>query len=292
MTSEWGPASVPIEDGSVTLPDGRRLAYVEYGERSAPSLLLFPGSGGSRYFNPSVSREPAFPVRLFTIDRPGFGGSDSQPWRTLRDWARDVGAFANALGIDRFAVVGYSAGGPHALACGAEIPERLTKVGVVSGIAPDPRLLDDLLDEDDRRLVVAAGADPVAAVTAYLGALGEPADPTAFLNGPLPEVERRFLDDPRTRAMYEASLWEHARQGDEGDAWETLAMFGDTWGFSLGDFGVPVHVWHGLLDRFVPPAHAEYLSEHLPDAETTLWPDEGHAGLLARWPEIVAALVG
>lgn len=292
MTGDWGPASTTIEDGTVTLPDGRRLGYIEYGERSAPPLLLFPGSGGSRYYNPSVSAEPAVPVRLFTIERPGFGRSDMQPGRTLRGWARDVAAFADALGIERFAVAGYSRGGPHALACGAEIPERLTRLGVVSGIAPHAELYD-FMEEDEEQLIASAVDDPVSAVKAYLAGLDLTEDPTAFLRGPLPEVERRFLDDPPTREMYEASLREHyVRQGDEGDAWEALAIYADAWGFALSEVETPVHVWHGRLDQIALPAHADYLNEHLPNVETTFWPDEGHAGILARWPEIVAALVG
>ncbi len=292
MTTEWGPASIAVEDGTVTLPDGRHLGYIEYGERSAPPLLLFPGSGGSRYYNPSVSAEPAVPVRLFTIERPGFGRSDMQPGRTLRDWARDVVGFADALGLERFAIVGYSRGGPHALACGAEIPERLTRIGVVSGIAPDAELYD-FMDEDERTLVASAGDDPVAAVRTYLAGLDPIEDPTAFLRGPLPEVERQFLDDPRTREMYEASLREHYMpQGEEGDAWEVIATNADAWGFALSEIATPVHVWHGRLDQIALPAHADYLNEHLPNVETTFWPDEGHVGILARWPEVVAALVG
>ncbi|MDP9302868.1 MAG: alpha/beta hydrolase, partial [Actinomycetota bacterium] len=201
-------ASISNADATVLLPDGRRLAYIEWGDRSGPAVLLFHGGGGSRYFNPSVGAEPSEQIRLFTIDRPGFGGSDPQSRRPLRNWARDVSAFADALEIDRFAVVGFSAGGPHALVCGVEIPERLTALGVVSGVAPIPSVEEEL-DEAEQRLLLSAAEDPVAAVQAYVATLDPAADPTEILRGPLPEVERRFLDDAAIREMYERSLRGH-----------------------------------------------------------------------------------
>jgi pimeloyl-ACP methyl ester carboxylesterase len=92
-------------DGGLSLPDGRSLAYAEWGTSSGPPVLLFHGGPGSRLFCPDYEATMSSGVRLITIDRPGFGGSDPHPGRTLLSWADDVAGLADALHLDRFAVI-------------------------------------------------------------------------------------------------------------------------------------------------------------------------------------------
>jgi len=121
-----------LRDATVTLPDGRRLAYTEWGLPDGKPLLYFHGTPGSRLWCPDEDATAAAGVRLIAPDRPGFGRSDPQEGRTLADWPKDVEALADALHISSFAVVGVSGGGAYAAACAALIPRRLSGVAVVS----------------------------------------------------------------------------------------------------------------------------------------------------------------
>ncbi len=126
-----------LPEGNITLRDGRQLAYAEYGDPQGKPIFFFHGTPGSRLFHhPDTSIAASAGARIIAVDRPGFGRSDFKPGRTLLDWPNDVVQLADALNIDRFAVVGYSGGGPYAAVCASSIPDRLTAAGLVSSIAP------------------------------------------------------------------------------------------------------------------------------------------------------------
>jgi pimeloyl-ACP methyl ester carboxylesterase len=123
----------------VQLPDGRRLGFDEYGAPDGKPLFYFHGSPSSRLEFALFGDEAlvqSLDARLIVADRPGVGLSDFQPDRRLLDWSRDVLALADQLGIGRFSILAYSLGGPYGLACAFSIPERLERVGIVSGAAP------------------------------------------------------------------------------------------------------------------------------------------------------------
>jgi pimeloyl-ACP methyl ester carboxylesterase len=124
-------------DCSITLGDGRRLGYAEYGDPEGKPLFYCHGYPASRFeaalLDPAARKAR---VRIVAADRPGCGLSDFQPNRRILGWPNDVVELADALGIDRFAIVGVSGGGPYALACARKIPQRLTAAGVVCGLGP------------------------------------------------------------------------------------------------------------------------------------------------------------
>ena len=122
---------------SVTLPDGRELAYEVYGDPAGDPVLSFHGGLSSR-LDAAPAHQAALDlgVRLISPDRPGIGRSTFQPGRRLLDWPADVAALTEALGIDRFAVMGWSCGGPYAAACGARMSDRVTAVGLLSSAVP------------------------------------------------------------------------------------------------------------------------------------------------------------
>src|SRR5258706_15083022 len=109
--------AVPDRDTLVELADGRRIALAEWGDPAGRPVFLFQGTPGSRLYNPDVETGNAAGVRLLCPDRPGYGGCHREGGRSVLDWAFDVGEVADALGIDRFPVVGWSSGGQFALAC-------------------------------------------------------------------------------------------------------------------------------------------------------------------------------
>jgi len=127
----WRPAETrrpgrPLRDSSTHLPDGRLLAYAEWGDPNGRPVFLFHGMPGSRLFFPDPVGAAEARVRAITVDRPGMGRSDPQPGHRVADWPRDVVALAGELGLHRFGVIGWSAGTAYAFACAAVIPERLT----------------------------------------------------------------------------------------------------------------------------------------------------------------------
>lgn len=121
----------------VRLPDGRWLGYAEHGDPTGRPVLVFRGAPASRLsYWPDPAIAASLAVRLISPDRPGYGLSTFQPGRAMLDWPGDVTAFAAALGLERFAVLGVSGGAPYALACAYKIPQRLMGVAVVSGMGP------------------------------------------------------------------------------------------------------------------------------------------------------------
>ena len=155
-----GGSYAPARDSSIQLADGRTLAYAEWGGLGGRPVFYFHGMPSSRLFIPDPDAAVDEHVRVIAPDRPGMGGSDPQPGHVVADWPADVVELADSLGLDRFSVVGWSAGAPYAFACAALIPERLTAAaGTTSAAAmrylipEDPELGDSLLDDDDRAVL-------------------------------------------------------------------------------------------------------------------------------------------
>jgi pimeloyl-ACP methyl ester carboxylesterase len=122
---------------NLSLSDGRKLGFAEFGEMQGKPVFYFHGFPGSRLearLAEKISRDSH--IRFIGIDRPGFGVSGFKPKRTLLDWPDDVIELADALGIDRFSTLGVSGGGPFAAACAHQIPDRLISVGIVCGMGP------------------------------------------------------------------------------------------------------------------------------------------------------------
>jgi len=121
----------------ICLPDGRLLAYAQHGDLNGKPVFFFHGTPSSRFLrHPDDVLTSSLGIRLITIDRPGFGLSDSYPNRKLLDWPDDVAAVADVLGIERFAISGLSGGGPYAAACAYKIPHRVTMAGIICGVGP------------------------------------------------------------------------------------------------------------------------------------------------------------
>ena len=281
-------------DHTLRLEDGRSLGFAEWGDASGVPIVHFHGSSSSRLEHP-IQDEALAGVRLVTIDRPGHGLSDFQPGRTLLDWPHDVAALADHLGLERFAVSGWSAGGPYALACAHQIPERLSAVGLVSSFGPYDRPGATAgMDRFNKVALAMARRMPWAITRRMTQMMGR-----AFAKGPEGTARRRFasspapdqraLSDPQATEMLIASMVESFRPGSDGSAWEAR-LFTRPWGFRLQDIAIPVALWHGDADMNSPLGNGEYLSQTIPHATLTVLPDHGHFFILQYWGEIVRQL--
>lgn len=246
---------------------------------------------GSRLFAPPAEVPTALGIRLITFDRPGFGGSDRREGRTVSDTAADVDALADALGLGRFAVLGVSAGGGHALACARELGDRVTAVGAAS--MPGP--LDEVpgaWDALDRRQRPAAdksredSATAAAWVVRYTQRWLD--EPTSFLGGGTPD-DRALLADPGSGAMLAADVTEALRPGAAGMADDLVARWMH-WGFAIFEIRPGVRIWHGAQDTRGEPDFS-YLAATLPDCRPQIWPHQGHYGVLRHWREVLGDLL-
>jgi pimeloyl-ACP methyl ester carboxylesterase len=280
-----------VDEGTVVVSDGRVLAYAERGDRDGTPVVLHHGTPGSR-----LDRHPEAAVyagfRVVSADRPGYGRSDRRPGRTVASVAEDTAALADALGIDEFAVLGVSGGGPHALACAGLLSARVARAAIVVGAAPadDPEFdfLAGMAEINIKEFGAALeGREAVERELApYVEATR--ADPDAVIDeiaAQLPDYDREVLDRPPVRAVFRESLLESVRQGTAGWVDDDLA-FAASWGFRLEDVRTPVHLWQGELDVLVPRSHGEYLARKIPDATFELVPGAGHM-LLDHWRDVL-----
>lgn len=273
----------------IETPDGRVLAVMEGGDPAGPAVVVHHGTPMSRLlYGPNVADAEARGLRLIGYDRPGYGDSTPQPGRTVADAATDVATIADALGIDRFATWGISGGGPHALACAALLPERVVAAASLAGAAPyEAEGLDflagmgegnvkefGLILEGREKLEPFLCAERDALLAAGQEGLAEgmrtlltPVDAAAF-TGETAEF-----------------LFESLRVGsaERIDGWldDDLA-FVKPWGCSVEQISVPVLLWQGAEDRFVPLAHGEWLASRIPTCQAHLSPEDGHITLLVR----------
>jgi pimeloyl-ACP methyl ester carboxylesterase len=129
--------TTPHVDYLIALPDGRSLAYAEFGDPDGRPVLFFHGTPGYR-LNPWIEDAElrSLGVRLIALDRPGVGRSTPRPQRRLLDWPDDVQTLADVLGLERFAVVGFSNGGPHAAACAHKLGRRVSGTALVAPMPP------------------------------------------------------------------------------------------------------------------------------------------------------------
>jgi pimeloyl-ACP methyl ester carboxylesterase len=295
---------VPVQtarlDQAVELADGRALGYAEYGPAGGPPLFVFHGLPGSRLAVPEMWPGQPGPVRIIAPDRPGLGRSTFQPGRRLTDCAADVRQLADALGVQRFAVAGFSGGGPHALAVAHALPGRVTAVGSVAGAGRlDTRHARQALSQANpaNRLIFALARKAPRLLSPVIAqhARAMTRDPARIVDSSarassLPDADRRVMTDPRLRDRIIAAGPEAFRQGIRGVVHEAH-LCTQPWGFDPGAIKPPVFIWHGDQDSNVPLAMAQHLAGQIPGSSLTIYPGEGHLIVPRHWDEILATLL-
>ena len=234
----------------------------DVGDPAGTPVLYLHGGGDSRLSrHPDDSIAAALGVRLLAVDRSG----PAVPGRTLRSWADEVVA---ALPVERFAVIGWSAGGPHALAVAAVAPERVTRVALV-GSMPTPEHVRELPRD-------VQGVMRLARFSPRIAARG------------LEAWGRRAVPPTGDIATDEAYARGRAESFRDGGLWlaRELAYLGRPWGFDLADVRAPVTLWWGERDTVCPPSIGRDYERRLPNASLRLV-DGTHQVLFSRWREIL-----
>lgn len=291
-----------LQDATVTLPDGRRLAFTEWGDPDGKPVLYFHGTPGSRLWCPDEASTAAAHVRLIVPDRPGFGRSDPQEGRTYSDWPKDVEALADALGMASFAVVGVSAGGPYAAACAALLSGRVSSAALVSSRAlaqynwaERPGAVEEW-SPDERIQFELARKDPAAAADLAIDQFAAAIQPLEEFPNVIHEVlqaaegDRWFFEDASRTELFDAHIRETWRLGIDPLKWEMIDAF-QPWGYRLADISIPVTIFHGAQDSRVKREYVDFQARTIPNSTLVVWPDSGHLGFVKHWPEVLAAVV-
>ena len=276
-------------EATVRAKDGRELRIVEAGAADGLAVLVHNGTPMSRLlFRPCVEDAEQRGIRLIGYDRPGYGGSTPHPGRKVADAARDVAAIADALDIDRLATWGISGGGPHALACAALLPERVVAAASLASVAPYPAegldwfagMGEANVAEFGLTLEGREALEPFLRHERDVMLAAGPAGLAEAMWTLLSPTDHAVLTGETADYMFEAF-----RAGNEErlDGWldDDLA-FAKPWGFELEQIEVPVLLWQGAEDRFVPFAHGEWLARRIPAVDARLSRDDGHLTLLVR----------
>ena len=284
---------------TITLGDGRTLDCLDGGDPGGRPLIAQHGTPSSRLLPPWCDTTCATAGwRLVSFSRAGYGGSTALPGRSVGDVAADTAAVADAAGVDRFAVWGHSGGGPHALACGALLGDRVTVTVSSAGVAPhDADGLDWTAGMGEANIeefgLMRLGRDAALqaldeARESLLGAA--PDEMAAELESLVSDIDLAAFDAPYSAAIH-ASMAEGLRDSAEGWVDDDLA-FAAPWGFDLADLTADVRIWQGTADLMVPPAHGRWLAAALPHARFELRPDHGHLSLVgpAGFAEILETL--
>ena len=275
-----------VTELDVELPDGRRLHAYDTGAGGDPRLTVVWHHGTPALGSPPrplFAASEALGIRWVSYDRPGYGGSTRHAGRDVGTAARDVAAVVDALGVERFAVMGHSGGGPHALGCAALLPDRVGAAVVLAGLAP--------IDAEGLHWFAGMEADAVGVLRATI------AGPTARAHhdamfGP----SRLSLTASDAAAVAADWGWitevvgPAIAEGHHGQVDDDLAYVA-YWGFEPATIAVPTLVVQGGQDRVVPFAHGEWLAGAVPGADLWLHDADGHVSVLDRATDALTWLV-
>jgi pimeloyl-ACP methyl ester carboxylesterase len=279
---------------TVSAAGNRELEVIVDGPESGDVLVFHSGTPSAAVPRPLLS-EPASRLGLRTViySRPGYSASTAQPGRSVAGCVPDTVAILDHLGVDRFVTVGWSGGGPHALACAALLPERCRAAATLAGVAPYSadglEWMAGMAQENVTEFGAALQGEEV--LNPYLERFADDLreltgdQVVAALRGLVSEVDKAALTGELAETLA-ASFRQSVSTGIAGWREDDLAFVGD-WGFELAAIEVPVAIWQGSEDRMVPFDHGRWLASHVPGAESRLLQGEGHLSLVAHHLERV-----
>jgi pimeloyl-ACP methyl ester carboxylesterase len=292
---------IPEPSGAITRSGGRQLAFDDTGDPQGVPVVYLHGCPDCRLARPPDDGVAAAAgARLVAVDRPGYGASDPDHDGDELALADDLVALADALGFERFAVCGWSSGGPGALAAAARHPMRVAAVAAVASQVPI---------EADADPAVFAAIDPVITMRTEIMATMSP-DDFAVEIAPLVGIESVSFDLAREMVVegkdgpYLADLESvdglldrlalvavaATARGLAGVERDMRSMV-SPWPFDLGTIRVPTVLWYGTEDRRFGPAAGQWLADRIPGARLVVVEGASHLLPLVRWREVLADLV-
>ncbi len=275
------------------LGDGRRLGWTDYGDPDGVAVISCHGGLVCRHDVASAdATAKEMGVRLISPDRPGIGLSDRRRGRRTVDWAADVDELTRRLEIGRYAVLGWSLGGQFALAIGARLPDRVSRVAVIAGCPPldDPAMFAALNRVDRTLSRLSHRARPAArAVFALMGrnAQRSPKRFAARSAKSMPASDRAVLLRDEGVA-FSAAVAEGMRQPN--GVVDDYRAFTGPWGFAPEDVHVAVRLWWGEDDTLVSKTLTDELVRRLPHVELTQVRNAGHFLAVDRWADVLGDL--
>jgi pimeloyl-ACP methyl ester carboxylesterase len=282
--------SVTIHTG-----DGRLLDALVSGPPDGTVLVLHTGTPCGLVPLPAGLDPAPMGIRTVLYARPGYGRSTPQAGRTVADAAGDTATILDALGADKFLNLGWSGGGPYALACAALLAGRCLATAVIAGPAPytEAEVSSPVRAwyeaDDDNQLAFAGDIEGFRqAVDAFVAQLAnvKAKNIAAETNS---DADRRFFAEEGNAEWVASFLRAGGASGSHGAADDCLATLRD-WDFPLANIR-QVAIWQGTEDQHVPPFHAEWLKDHLPHAELRTLNNEGHNSIVRHLPEIIDTLI-
>jgi pimeloyl-ACP methyl ester carboxylesterase len=291
-----------MEPVETNLAVGDRILRIrDTGDNDGHPILYFHGTPGSRldlaFGETDVSPQG---IRIISFDRPGYGGSSESAFG-LSSVARDALSIADSLGLETFASLGLSGGGPFALAVAAAGGDRVAGVGVASGAGPFefvPNALDGLSDVD-KEAYSHLPANPETAALGFASGFedlaqmlrsGDDEAVIAEFAPALSERDRILMSDEAVGPKVIGSMREGLSKSVLGGGWDNVAWIGH-WDFEISQVKCPVLLWYGEKDLMAPPVHGQWLQENLINATLTIRPEEGHFGLVDHFSEVLHELV-
>lgn len=270
------------------------VGVYEYGDPAgAPVMVLHgtPACGAGFAWADEPAR--ARGLRLVAPDRPGVGISSPIDSYTVADYPAQLAALADALNIDRFAVWGYSGGGPYAVAC-ATLTDRVTTAAIAAGMGQiGVWAKADDFEKTDRQMLGLSVSRPALArvilgITGRLARMSPKSAVKSFAKQ-LNESDREIIPTLGTPAEAMALFTGAFLRGARGVVADYAAL-ARPWGVAVERIEIPVAVFHGDADTMVPLRHSEELVARVPTARLTVWPSAGHLGTVAHVGDVLDAL--
>jgi pimeloyl-ACP methyl ester carboxylesterase len=281
------------EAQTIRLSDGRLLGNAEYGNPKGKPLFFFHGWPSSRLAAGKCHElAKKLNVRIIAPDRPGYGLSDFKKNRTILDWPRDVTALADHLGLKKFAIEGVSGGGPYAAVCGYAIPNRITKLGIVVGLAPlfDWKSLEGMMWQARIGWVNFGKRPWIRKVSVLLQFFSIR---TGFALGVRrmfgAESDRKLLHDQKIYDSVKQNYKEAFLQGYGGPELD-LKLYTNDWRFDVGEMRTKTYLWYGAEDQNVSPPMGRYYGNRIRGSKLTVYSGEGHFVSVTHAAEILKTL--
>jgi pimeloyl-ACP methyl ester carboxylesterase len=298
MDTIVGPARTTAEDRTsltLRLPDGRRLSYAEFGDPQGLPVLAIHGTPGSRFMfglTDGAARERG--LRVIAPDRPGYGHSDYRRNPSLVRSTEDFLSLADALRVERLAVIGVSGGGPHAIATVSAMPDRVALLALISPVGPVAECRKQVRMSRMHRLIFTRmGRSPQACATFFWSLRGmvrwAPGVAYRALQQRVTPADRFVLNRAEVKANLQAAIREGLKPGIKG-ALQDLRLFCSPWGLSLAEIDVPSVMWQGSDDTIVPPSAAYHLAAQLPNCRLDVIQEAGHYWGFANFARVLDAV--